>query len=129
MLNPALAPTVDTLYPTYGAGDFRLPVDPTLTSADFAGLTLDEIETLYYGFRGRGGWTISGWAQDKAGRHVELDEIHYVRVEVLSGLSNVSGFASVVATPERRERCRHPHWERGHDDDGKSSDAGDDDRR
>src|SRR5690349_16902307 len=36
-LNPALAPTVDGLYPTFGSGDPQVPVNPALTPTDFGG--------------------------------------------------------------------------------------------
>src|SRR5438093_1544548 len=42
-LNPAVAPVVDSLYPTDGSGEFGLPVNPALTLGDFANKTLGEI--------------------------------------------------------------------------------------
>ena len=95
-LNPALAPTVDGLLPTDGGGDFHTPADPSLTAADFAGLTLAGIRALYYGSGGGTGFDIS-WAQDAQGQPVALPEISYVRAEVLSGKSEVDGFAAVFA--------------------------------
>lgn len=97
-LNPALAPTVDGLLPTDGAGDFHTPTDPSLTAADFSGLTLEGIRALYYGSAGGTGYDIS-WAQDALGQPVNLPEISYVRVEVLSGKSEVDGFAAVFVPP------------------------------
>jgi hypothetical protein len=93
-LNPALAPTVDGSLPTDGAGDFHTPADPTLTPSDFAGLTLDGIRALYLGSAGGAGYDIS-WAQDAQGLPVTLPEVNYLRVEVLSGKSDVAGFAAV----------------------------------
>ena len=110
-LNPALAPTVDTLFPTYGAGDFNLPTDPALTQTDFAGLDLEQIEALYYGSAGGAGYDLA-WAQDDKGRHVDLDEVSYIRVEVLSGISDIGGFASVFPTRDRR----FPRWTHGRHD-------------
>jgi hypothetical protein len=97
-LNPALAPTVDSLLPTDGSGDFHTPAEPSLSQTDFAGLTLEGIRALYYGSAGGAGYNIA-WAQDADGRPVLLPEISYVRVEVLSGKSDLDGFASVFVPP------------------------------
>ena len=117
-LNPALAPTVDTLFPTYGAGDFNLPTDPALTQTDFAGLDLEQIEALYYGSAGGAGYDLA-WAQDDKGRHVDLDEVSYIRVEVLSGISDIGGFASVCPTRDRRFPRRMHGRHDGDDEDGR----------
>jgi hypothetical protein len=93
-LNPAIAPTVDNLYPTDGSGDFHTPVNPALTQDDFSGLTADEIKVLYNGSAGGTGYDIS-WAIDAKGRKVWLPWINYIRVEVLSGKSEVDGFSAV----------------------------------
>ncbi len=95
-LNPALAPTVDNLFPTDGSGDFSLPVNPALTAASFAGKTLADIRALYNGAGGGAGYDIS-WAQDGLGQSVSLTSINFVRVDVLSGKSEIGGF---VAVPE-----------------------------
>jgi hypothetical protein len=94
VLNPAVAPTVDGLFPTDGSGDFHTPVNPTLTQEDFSGLTADGIQVLYNGSGGGTGYDIS-WAQDANGGSVRLPEIRYIRIEVLSGKSEVDGFSSV----------------------------------
>ena len=49
VLNPALAPVVDGLFPTDGRGNFHKPVNPIFTQDDFSGLTLDDIRFLYNG--------------------------------------------------------------------------------
>jgi hypothetical protein len=107
VLNPALAPTVDGLYPTEGSGDFHKAVDPTLTQADFSGLTADGIQALYNGSGGGTGYDIS-WAQDSKGRCVRLLEIRFIRVEVLSGHSEVDAFSAVFdpRDHDRDDRCR-----------------------
>ena len=101
VLNPALAPTVDGLYPTDGAGDFHTPVNPALTQADFSGLTAEEIAILYNGSGGGTGYDIS-WAQNANGKPVWLLAIRYVRVEVLSGHSEVDAFADVTVPRSRK---------------------------
>lgn len=95
-LNPALAPTVDSLFPTDGAGDFGRAPNPALTAADFAGLDLAGIRALYQGSGGGRGYDIS-WAQDSFGQSVLLPSIQYVRIEVLSGNAEIDG---LVAVPE-----------------------------
>src|SRR6266705_5794870 len=62
VLNPAMASTVDGLYPTDGEGDFHTPVDPILTAEDFSGQTADVIWAFYEGSAGGTGYDIS-WAQ------------------------------------------------------------------
>jgi hypothetical protein len=94
VLNPAIAPTVDDLFPTDGSGDFHTPVNPLLTQEDFSGLTADGIDELYSGSAGGTGYNIS-WAQDANGKQVKLHDIRYVRIEVLSGHSEVDGFSAV----------------------------------
>ena len=89
---------MDGLFPTDGSGDFHTPTDPSLTAADFAGLTLEGIRALYYGSAGGAGYDIS-WARDKEGTPVMLPEINFVRVEVLSGKAEVDGFAAVFTPP------------------------------
>lgn len=95
-LNPALAPTVDSLFPTDGSGDFGLTVNPALTAADFAGRDLAGIRALYHGAGGGRGFDIA-WAQDGLGQSVSLASINFVRVDVLSGKAEIDAF---VAVPE-----------------------------
>ncbi len=95
-LNPAYAQTVDSYFPSDAAGDFRLPMNPTLPGSSFAGLDLAGIRALYAGSGGGMGYDIS-WAQDGWGNSVALGSISYVRVEVLSGKSEID---ALVAVPE-----------------------------
>jgi hypothetical protein len=96
-LNPLLAPQVNNFYPSDGAGNFQTPVDPALGATNFAGLTLAEVRALYNGSGGGASYSI-GWAQDTNGNPVWLPQIRYVRVDVLSGRLQVSGFAAVGGT-------------------------------
>lgn len=93
-LNPALAPTVDGLFPTDGAGNPSIPVNPALQPGDFAGLGLSGIQNLYNGSAGGSGYSIS-WAEDMNGNPVSLSSVDYVRVDVLSGKSEIDAFAIV----------------------------------
>jgi len=96
-LNPALAPVADGLFPTDSAGDSHLPVNPALSQSDFAGQNLAGIRSLYAGSGGGTGYDIS-WAQDGFGQSVFLPSISFVRVEVLSGKSEIDAI-SVVPEP------------------------------
>lgn len=95
-LSPSLAPVVDGPFPTDGAGDFRRPLDPSLTTASFAGKDLSAIRALYNGSAGGTAFDL-GWARDSQGQPVTLDSARYVRIDVISGVSEVDG---IVAVPE-----------------------------
>lgn len=99
LLNPSLAPVIDGMFPTDGAGDFQLPVDPSLQPGDFANLTLAEIRALYNGSGGGAGFDLS-WAVDGDGNPVALDSVSYVRIDVLSGKAEIDAFAAVSPVPE-----------------------------
>lgn len=94
-LNPALAPTVDNLFPTDGTGNFSLPVNPALTATHFAGLGLEGIVARYAGSGGGAGYDLA-WAQDTNGQPVALSSVSFVRVDVLSGKSEIDGMAAVA---------------------------------
>jgi hypothetical protein len=100
VLDPALAPTVDAALPTDGAGDFTVPADSTLTAADFAGLTEEQIRALYHGSAGGAGFDLAT-ARDRFGNPVRLQWVTHVRIEVLSGKSEVDGVAAVFNPPGR----------------------------
>lgn len=98
-LNPALAPSPDSLFPTRGDGNFHLPVNPALKAADFAGLGLSDIALKYQLSGGGTGYDLD-WAQKADGTPANLTSIEFVRVDVLSGRSDLDGFAAVGAVPE-----------------------------
>ena len=97
-LHPALAPRVDGPFPTDGAGDPHRPPLPGLALSDFAGATLDDIRTLYNGSAGGTPFDIS-WAVDSQGKAVFLPEVNFIRIDVLSGKSEIDAVASVSRTP------------------------------
>jgi hypothetical protein len=86
---------VDSFPPTDGNGNFHVPLIPSLTAADFAGATLDDIRLLYDGSGGGASYDIS-WAQDANGNSVFLPTIHHIRIDVLSGKAEIDGFAAVA---------------------------------
>jgi hypothetical protein len=97
-LNPALAPVPGEWFPTYGGGNPVQPMDPSLMNpADFAGLTLAQVESLYNGSAGGTGYSLA-WAQDAGGNNVDLASADYVRIEVQSGVLDMDA-VSVVPEP------------------------------
>jgi len=96
-LDPGLAPNVGTLFPTDGTGNPFVPVNPALTSADFNGLNLSGIRALYGGSAGGTGFDLS-WARDGNGNSVELQSASFLRIDVLSGRTQVDA-VSVVPEP------------------------------
>jgi hypothetical protein len=93
-LDSSLAPTVGTLFPTDGIGNPQQAANPGLGSSDFAGLNLGGIRSLYNGSAGGGGFDL-GWARDGEGNAVDLASVDYVRIDVLSGRTQVDAIAAV----------------------------------
>jgi hypothetical protein len=97
-LHPALAAVVDGPFPTDGAGDPHLPPLPGLALNDFAGATLGDIRALYNGSAGGTPYDV-GWAVDSQGQVVFIPEVNFIRIDVLSGKSEIDAVASVSRTP------------------------------
>jgi hypothetical protein len=96
-LDPGLAPNVGTLFPTDGTGNPFVPVNPALTSADFNGLNLSGIRSLYGGSAGGSGFDLS-WARDGNGNPVDMQSASFLRIDVLSGRTQIDA-VSVVPEP------------------------------
>ncbi len=96
-LDPSLAPNVGTLFPTDGSGSSFVPVNPALTGGDFNGLNLSGIRSLYGGSAGGTGFDLS-WARDAAGNSVDLQSASFLRIDVLSGRTQIDAI-SVVPEP------------------------------
>ncbi len=94
MLDPKRAPAFDAYHPTDGSGDFGVPVNPALAKGDFAAGGLAKFTELYDGSGGGTGFDI-GWAVDAAGKAVALDQVRFVRLEVLSGKAEVDAVSDV----------------------------------
>jgi hypothetical protein len=96
---------------------FRGPVDPTLTQEDFAGLTLAQMRALYHGSAGGAAYDIS-WARDSRGRRVFLPFVRFVRVDVVSGKSEIDAFLNSRSSalgrlaPLRQPRLTKPGFQR-----------------
>jgi hypothetical protein len=97
LLNPTVAPSVDSLFPTDGAGEFGLPLNPALTRTNFHNVSMQQIRELYAGSAGGTAYDVD-WAQDGSGNPVFLPAIRFVRIEVLNGRAELDGIA---ATPGR----------------------------
>jgi hypothetical protein len=93
-LDPSRAPILDSYYPTDGAGDFHLPLDPSLRPADFNAKDLNGIRALYGGSAGGAAYDLS-WAIDANGQAVFLDFATRVRLEVIDGVAEIDGIAVV----------------------------------
>jgi hypothetical protein len=98
-LDNSLTPILETLFPTDGSGDFTVPVDPTLTAADFDGLDLAGIRALYAGSGGGTGYSLA-WARNDDGVPVHLDSASHIRLEVLSGRAEFDAVSVVRQVPE-----------------------------
>jgi hypothetical protein len=72
-------------------------VNPALTSADFNGLNLSGIRSLYGGSAGGAGFDLS-WARDGVGNTVDLQSASFLRIDVLSGRTQIDAI-SIVPEP------------------------------
>ena len=97
-LSPSLAPVVDSPFPTDGSGNFHTPLDPVLTTASFSGKNLTQIRALYSGSAGGAAYDIA-WARNPQGQPANLSGIQYVRIDVLSDVSDIDGIAMVIPEP------------------------------
>jgi hypothetical protein len=95
LLNPSLAPIVDGMFPTDASGNFHLPVDPSFNNASFANRTMAEMSAMYGGSAGGTGFDLA-WAVDGLNNPVALDNIQFIRVDVLSGRSEIDAFSAVM---------------------------------
>jgi hypothetical protein len=82
------------LFPTDGTGNPSIPVNPALTGADFNGLNLGGIRSLYNGSAGGTGFDLS-WARDGAGNSVDLQSASFLRIDVLSGRTQIDAISTV----------------------------------
>jgi hypothetical protein len=90
----------DDQFPTQATGDPTVPLDPSLTTAAFLGLTSKTGgPDLYAGSAGGASYDIS-WAVDSQGNAVTLASISYVRIEGTSGYGYIDAIAAVAAVPE-----------------------------
>ena len=104
VLNPEQAPKLDAYYPTDGAGDFGLPVNPALAKGDFAGAGLARFSELYAGSGGGTGYDIA-WAIDAGGDEIALGQVQFVRLEVLSGKAEIDAVGD--ARPQTKDLAWH----------------------
>ena len=98
-LDAALAPTIDRLFPSDSSGRAGLPVNPSLTPADFAGAGLSRIRKLYRQSAGGTSYDL-GWARDANGHPANLPAARFVRIDVLRGKAEVDAAAAVMPTGE-----------------------------
>ena len=89
----------DSAFPTNGAGDPGLPVNPSLTLSSFVGMTSAQALSLYNGSAGGSSYSLS-WAVDSNGDPVDLSSISYVRIEGTGGYGYIDSVARVESVPE-----------------------------
>lgn len=93
-LDPNLAPNVGAYFPTDGVGSPFVPMNPNLTATDFNGLNLTGIRALYGGSAGGTGFDLS-WARDANGNGVDLQSASFLRIDVLSGRTQIDAISAV----------------------------------
>jgi len=92
----------DDSFPTEGAGNPALPVNPSLTLSSFIGLSGSQALSLYNSSAGGASYSIA-WAETSDGAPVDLPSVSYVKVEGSGGFGYVDAFARVESIPEPGE--------------------------
>jgi hypothetical protein len=97
----------DNLFPTNGTGNATLPVDPSLTLADFKGKSTSDALVLYQGSAGGTPFDLA-WAVDAQNNPVALPWISYVKIvntssSVTGEIDAVAAVSPVTAVPEPSE--------------------------
>ncbi len=103
-LDPTQSPIADGLFPPDAAGQPGLPPNPALEATQFADADLEAIRALYAGSAGGTGYDLQ-WAQAEDGTPVSLPSVRYVRIDVLSGRSELDAAAASIpleATHQQR---------------------------
>lgn len=90
----------DDQFPTQATGDPTVPLDPSITTTNFVGLTSKTGgPDLYKGSAGGASYDISR-AVDSEGKAVTLASISYVKIVGTSGYGYVDAIVAVKAVPE-----------------------------
>jgi hypothetical protein len=96
-LDSSKAPALGALFPTDGLGNPGMPVNPSLTNRDFSGLGLTGIRSLYAGSAGGTAFSLA-WAQDTNDAYLNLPVARFVRLNVLSGRTQLDAISTLQAT-------------------------------
>ena len=99
LLDEALAPTVDGLFPSDGKGRFGAPVNPSLRAADFAGADLSQIRQLYQNSAGGTGYDLD-WARNADGQPASLSWARFIRIDVLGDKVEIDAASGVLPADE-----------------------------
>jgi hypothetical protein len=93
-----LAPNPDGWFPTDHIGSPSTPVNPALTTIDFAGRDLAGIRQLYEGSAGGTGYDLA-WARDLQGNPVALPFVQYIRFNQQGGTAQIDAVSAISPTP------------------------------
>ena len=89
----------DDSFPTNQGGNPFLPVNPSLTSSSFVGLTEAQALSDYNGSGGGASFSIS-WAVDSLGDPIYLPSVSYIQIQGSSGYGYVDAISRVETVPE-----------------------------
>ena len=97
-LDPQLAPSPDGWFPTDHVGSPTRPVNPALTTVDFAGQDLAGIRQLYEGSAGGTGYDLA-WARDLQGKPLALPFVQYIRFDQQGGTAQIDAVSAISPSP------------------------------
>jgi hypothetical protein len=91
----------NTIFPTFGAGNPGITINPFLSINSFQGLKISEALLLYGGSAGGTPFSLA-WATDASGNPIVMDSVSYIRIE------GESGFGYVDAVSRSAEPIKVP---------------------